>query len=51
MKYTYKITWFEMHDMFGTVTKSIRTTDDAVKLHIRNLLRSKTTSNITVEKL
>lgn len=51
MKYTHKITWFEMHDYLGVLTKSFRTTQDAVGLHVRNLGRSKKVSNITIERI
>ena len=49
--YTHKITWIELHDMFGTVTKSFRTTEDMVHRHVNALNRSYIVSNITVEKL
>lgn len=51
MHYSHKITWIELHDMFGTVVKSFRTTSDMVDRHVRSLNKSKTVSNITVEKL
>lgn len=40
MRYTHKISWKENHSMFGLVTKSFRTTEDALKLHLTSLLKN-----------
>jgi hypothetical protein len=49
--YTHKISWNENHPEYGTLTKSFRTTEDAIPAHLERLLKSDTAFNIHWEQL
>lgn len=49
--YTHKISWKENHESFGLVTKSFRTTEDALEGHLKLLLESDTAFSIQWEQL